>query len=58
MGSSNESAKHYMALPYTIRMQNLGEGGWYAEIEELQGCIAAVDTRDEVLELLDEAMES
>ncbi|MEL6309615.1 MAG: type II toxin-antitoxin system HicB family antitoxin, partial [Chloroflexota bacterium] len=33
------------------------DDGWYGEIEELPGCIAAGDTQLEVLELLEGAKE-
>ncbi|MEL6408075.1 MAG: type II toxin-antitoxin system HicB family antitoxin [Chloroflexota bacterium] len=49
--------KYYMGLPYTIRLKPYLDG-WYAEIEELPGCIAAGDTQMEVLEILEEAKES
>ena len=48
---------HYMGLPYTIRLQPHPDDGWYGEIEELPGCIAAADTQIEVLELLEGAKE-
>lgn len=48
---------YYMNLPYTIRMQSHPHDGWYAEIEELDGCFAAANTQSEVLELLEGAKE-
>lgn len=49
--------EYYRNLPYTIRLQQQ-EDGWYAEIEELPGCIAAADTREAVLDVLEEAKDS
>lgn len=55
--TTTKDLEYYMNLPYTIRLQ-AQEDCWYAEIEELSGCIAAADTQVGVLELLEEAKES
>ena len=52
-----EDLEYYMNLPYTIRLQSHPDDGWYGEIEELPGCIAAADTQLEVLGLLEGAKE-
>lgn len=34
-----------------------GEAGWGAHVPDLPGCVAAADTREEVVELIREAIE-
>lgn len=54
-----KTLEYYMNLHYTIRLQYQKDCPcWYAKIEELPGCIAGADTRDEVLHILEEAKES
>lgn len=55
---TNESKdlSYYMPLPYKIVLTPDFEGeDWLAEIVELPGCMTSGDTRDEVLELIEEA---
>lgn len=47
--------EEYLALPYTIRLRRDDEGDWIAEIDELEGCAAHGDSREEALVRLDEA---
>lgn len=49
---------YYMSLPYTIRLQAQADDEWYADIPELPDCIAAGDSKAEVLDILEEAKES
>ena len=57
MAEKIKDLAYYMTLPYTIRLQAQPDGEWFAEIPELPGCIAAGDSRAEVLEILDGAKE-
>ena len=57
MAQKIKDLAYYMTLPYTIRLQEQSDGDWVADIPELRGCIAAGDSREEVLDLLDGAKE-
>lgn len=46
---------YYMALPYSILLKPDGEGGWFAKILELPGCMTFGDTQHEVLEMIEDA---
>jgi antitoxin HicB len=50
---------YYLALPYTITLTELdpGEGGWFARVEELPGCMSDGETPEEAREMIREAME-
>jgi len=50
--------RYYMELPYSIRIIPEEVGGFFAEIEELQGCMTQGDTIEEVKENIEEAKES
>lgn len=43
-------------MRYTVILEH-GEGTWGAHVPDLPGCVAAADTRDEVLELIREAIQ-
>ena len=43
-------------MRYTVIVEQ-GDTGWGAHVPDLPGCIAAAESRDEVLELIREAME-
>ena len=46
---------YYMALPYTIELiPGEDNGGWYARIPLLEGCMADGDTQAEALAALEE----
>jgi antitoxin HicB len=48
---------YYLSLPYTTVLieGDEDEGGWFAEIKELPGCMTYDDTKEETLEMLEEA---
>jgi antitoxin HicB len=48
---------YYMALRYTIVLTP-EEDGWGATIPDLPGCVAAGDTIQEALKMLDDAKQS
>lgn len=47
--------KHYLELDYTIRLKENKDGSFFAEIEELLGCMTEGDTKEEALEMLEDA---
>ena len=50
-----KTLEYYMALPYTIELTSDPEGGWFAAIKELPGCITQGDTPEEALEMIRDA---
>jgi len=46
---------YYLSLPYTLEVME-NEDGWFGRVVELKGCIACADTKDEVIEMLKDAM--
>lgn len=49
---------YYMSLPYSIYLKPDEDGSWFAEVPELPGCMTYADSRDEVLEMLEDAKET
>ncbi|MHB1043596.1 MAG: type II toxin-antitoxin system HicB family antitoxin [Eubacteriales bacterium] len=45
-----------MGLPYTIILKKYPEGGYFAEVKELPGCMTEADAREEVLAMIEDAM--
>jgi antitoxin HicB len=45
---------YYLSLPYSIVLTPTEDGGWFAEIPDLPGCMTYGDTREEVLEMIDD----
>jgi len=50
-----KNLKYYLKLDYTIRLKQNGDGSYFAEIEELPGCMSEGDTKQEALEIIDDA---
>ncbi|NJL54348.1 type II toxin-antitoxin system HicB family antitoxin [bacterium] len=53
----NKDLEYYLRLPYQIVLtpgEDPGDG-WLAEIPALPGCFTAGETREEALEMLDDA---
>lgn len=48
---------YYMSLPYKIVIQKDPYGGFFAEVEELEGCMTQGETHQEAYENIVEAME-
>lgn len=46
---------YYLKLEYTIRIKKNPDGGFFGEIEELPGCMTEGNTKEEVLEMLEDA---
>ena len=43
-------------MKYLVVIEN-GESGWGAHVPDLPGCVAAADSRDEVVKLIREAID-
>jgi antitoxin HicB len=52
-----KDVKYYMNLPYRIVIQKDPYGGFFAEVEELQGCMTQGETYEETYNNIIEAME-
>ena len=46
---------YYLSLPYTIEIIPDPEGGFFAQIKELQGCMTQGETLEEVYEMIKDA---
>ena len=46
---------YYLKLEYTIRLKKNSDGSYFAEIEELPGCITEADTEKEALVMVEDA---
>ncbi len=53
--NENKGLDYYLSLPYSILLIPEEEGGWFAKIPELPGCMTFGDTQQEVLELIEDA---
>ena len=47
--------KYYLDLKYTARIKRNSDGTYFAEIEELPGCMTEADTKEQVLQMLEDA---
>src|SRR5437868_11340514 len=50
-----KNLNYYLQLQYTIRLKKNSDGSYFAEIEELPGCITEGDTEKEALTMLEDA---
>lgn len=53
-----KNLEYYMALPYTVVLKPYSDGGFFAKIEELPGCMTEGDTREEALQMIEDAKRS
>ena len=53
-----KNLKYYLNLKYTARIKKNSDGTYFAEVEELPGCMTEADTKEEVLIMLDDAKEA
>lgn len=60
MSEAIKDIDYYMSLPYSVRIYPpYGEvTSWFAEVPELPGCMTYADTRDEVLEMIEDAKQT
>jgi antitoxin HicB len=54
---TNKTLEYYMSLPYTIELTPDEDGYWFASIPLLKGCITQGESREDALQMLDEAKE-
>ena len=52
-----KNVAYYMNLPYTIAIRKDSAGGFFAKVEELEGCMTQGETYEEVYQNIREAME-
>lgn len=50
-----KNLKYYLNLDYTIRLKQNQDGTYFAEIEELPGCMTEGDTKEEALDMIEDA---
>lgn len=50
-----KNLKYYFNLDYTIRLKQNEDGSFFAEIEELPGCMSEGDTKVEALRMIEDA---
>ena len=50
-----KNLKYYLKLDYTIRLKQNNDKSFFAEIEELPGCMSEGDTKEEALEMIEDA---
>lgn len=55
--SKEELLRYYMCLPYTIKITPEEAGGYFVEMEELEGCMSQGETIEQVMENIKEAQE-
>lgn len=55
--SKEGTVEYYMELPYTIKLTPMENGGYFAKVEELPGCMSEGPTKEKALENIEEAKE-
>jgi antitoxin HicB len=50
------TVEDYLRLPYTIALRQYDDGTFFAEVEELPGCMTEADTAEEAVKMIQEAM--
>lgn len=51
-----KTIEYYLNLPYTRELIPEPEGGWFARIKELPGCMSQGETPDEAMQMIEDAM--
>lgn len=52
----DKTLEYYLALPYTIELVPDPDGGWFVAVKELPGCMSQGDTKEEALDMIQDAM--
>lgn len=52
---TNKSLEYFLTLPYTIELTPDEDGYWFAKIPLLKGCMTNGASREETLEMIDDA---
>ena len=47
--------KYYLNLDYTIRLKQNEDGSYFVEIDDLPGCMSEGDTKEEALNMIEDA---
>lgn len=47
--------EHYLSLPYTVLVRQNEDGTFFAEIEELPGCMTEADNIEQLLDMIKDA---
>lgn len=55
MATKIKDLDYYLSLPYSTLFKPDNDGLWYAEITELEGCMTYGESKEEVLELIEDA---
>jgi antitoxin HicB len=55
MSQKNKTLEYYLSLPYTIELTPDEDGYWFAKIPLLKGCMTNGASREEALEMIDDA---
>ena len=58
MKSVRKDVEYYMSLPYTIEVIPYADGGFFARVKELEGCMTEADTLEDVYEMIEDAKRS
>ena len=58
MKSVRKDVEYYMRLPYTIEVIPYADGGFFARVKELEGCMTEADTLEDVYEMIEDAKRS
>jgi antitoxin HicB len=53
-----KNISYYLSLPYSIHVQTEVEGGFFARVEELKGCMTQGESMEEVARNIRDAMEA
>ena len=53
---NEKNLEYYLGLPYTIVLKKYSDGSYFAEVKELPGCMTEVDSKVEVLAMIEDAM--
>lgn len=55
MKMKKKNLNYYLNLEYTIRLKKNSDGSFFAEVEELPGCMTEGDTEVEALKMIEDA---
>ncbi len=55
LAKNPKTIAYYLGLPYTTRLKKEADGSYFAEIEELPGCFSEADSKQEALDMIEDA---
>ena len=53
--TTNKTLEYYLSLPYTIELTPDVDGYWFAKIPLLKGCMTNGESREDALNMIDDA---